>query len=886
MDSAPPVSAARMLEEELALLRPDRPASAAVPASGDEVGAALRAAHEERLSALCLSGGGVRSAAFATGLIEGLARRGRLATFDYLSTVSGGGYAGAWLSAWRHHARRTAGRPEAVAPPQPWPESTQRPGESAEPEPLLRLRRYARYLAPHTGVFSIDLWAVLATMGRNLLLIWLVLLPVLAALLLVPYIYYAGIRLLDRPLASGTRLGLAEPDTWFLAASVALIGAAVVYIGRNLPSLGGRGGTQRQFLLWCLVPLCLGALGLTVFWAFDEAPIRAVPTMVAAATLSALTWLVAGLATGRRWRPKTWIAAAISGAFAGAGIWFLTTGTFGGGHDLRFGYATFAFPLILGLGLAATVLHVGLSRDETSADDLEWWGRFGAWVLVIAIAWLAISGVVFWGPAAIDSLATGLLGLAEAPGARISGILGVLTTATGGAVALSGRAIHGDPEGRRMAPRLVAAAAVPSFVVLLLTLLALLNLKALRSISAGVLALDHSIASLMGQVHLMEAVVLTVACGAFGLLMAVLLPVNKFSLHGMYRNRLVRTFVGAARPEADRSPSPFTDFDRGDDVPLADLAVLGRPLHVVNITLNMVADTRLADQQRKSEAFTLSPLHAGAWKLGYRPSRDYAADRLHDGGITLGTAITLSGAAASPNMGARSSPLLTFLLTLMNARLGAWLGNPGLAGSAAWRAAEPRVGPWLLLRELFGSTTDESPYVFLSDGGHFENLGLYEMVRRRCHLIVVSDAGCDPDYAFGDLSNAIRLIRIDFSIPIEFPDGVPIGPRDAGATAHFAVGRIRYSAVDGPDAPDGILVYAKATLTGDEPWDVLNYARSAPAFPHESTAHQFFSEAQFESYRVLGRHTVDQLFAGDGVSPDMFRTATVSDVRVSPVEVG
>ena len=283
----------------------------------------------------------------------------------------------------------------------------------------------------------------------------------------------------------------------------------------------------------------------------------------------------------------------------------------------------------------------------------------------------------------------------------------------------------------------------------------------------------------------------------------------------------------------------------------------------------MVADRSLALQQRKSESFTISPLHAGSWALGYRRSAGYACERDSptSSGITLGNALTISGAAASPNMGARSTPALTFLLTLFNARLGAWLGNPGSAGVGTWRDADPRVGPWPLLRELFGLTTADSPYVLLSDGGHFENLGLYEMVRRRCRFILVSDAGCDPDYTFDDLSNAVRMIRIDFSIPIEFP-GEGIGMSRAGqghGNPHFTVGSIRYSAVD-PGADDGVLVYMKATLSGDEPADVLNYSRSHPDFPHQSTANQFFTEAQFESYRMLGLHTIEQVITAIPVS--------------------
>jgi hypothetical protein len=213
---------------------------------------------------------------------------------------------------------------------------------------------------------------------------------------------------------------------------------------------------------------------------------------------------------------------------------------------------------------------------------------------------------------------------------------------------------------------------------------------------------------------------------------------------------------------------------------------------------------------------------------------------------------------------------MTFLLTVFNARLGVWLGNPGHAGDATWRRAAPAFGVAPLVNELMAQTTDNNPYVLLSDGGHFDNLGLYEMIRRRCRYIVVSDAGCDGTYAFADLANAVRKIRIDFGIDIVFPDGLHIGPprpAEAAGSAHavtgrFAVGAIRYSAID-PGLKDGVLLYLKPTLLGDEPVDVANYARTHASFPHQSTTEQWFDEAQFESYRMLGLQTVAAVSGGE-----------------------
>ena len=159
-----------------------------------------------------------------------------------------------------------------------------------------------------------------------------------------------------------------------------------------------------------------------------------------------------------------------------------------------------------------------------------------------------------------------------------------------------------------------------------------------------------------------------------------------------------------------------------------------------------------------AESFILSPLYCGSKTTGYRPrhaprgtSRTTrsspgtgapALDAMTGYGddIRLGTAISVSGAAASPNAGYHSSPLVTILMTMLNARLGLWFGNPA---RAKWRRSGPNFA-FYLLGELLGRTTNKRQYVNLSDGGHFENLGAYELVRRRCRYIVVCDAGADP----------------------------------------------------------------------------------------------------------------------------------------------
>ncbi len=302
-----------------------------------------------------------------------------------------------------------------------------------------------------------------------------------------------------------------------------------------------------------------------------------------------------------------------------------------------------------------------------------------------------------------------------------------------------------------------------------------------------------------------------------------------------------------------------------------------RPLHIINIALNLVSGKELAWQERKAQPFTVSQLHAGSYNLGYREVKNYAISRQQNGALSLGTSLAISGAAVSPNMGYNSSPPVTFLLSLFNVRLGWWLGNPGVAGSTTYTKPSPFFAPRPLIAETLGMTDSQHPYIYLSDGAHFENLALYEMVRRRCHFILVSDAGADGKFNFDDLGNAIRKIRIDLGVPIRFLRDMPIQPRvkadalfaqkgkDEDKRKYCALATIQYSEVDGNDPKqDGWLLYIKPTVYGNEPSDVQNYAKAHPDFPHETTGDQMYSESQFESYRALGEYVIQQIIDGGG----------------------
>jgi hypothetical protein len=218
-------------------------------------------------------------------------------------------------------------------------------------------------------------------------------------------------------------------------------------------------------------------------------------------------------------------------------------------------------------------------------------------------------------------------------------------------------------------------------------------------------------------------------------------------------------------------------------------------------------------------------------------------------------------------MGYHSSPSLGFIMTLLNVRLGAWLGNPGPDGKATFNRSHPRPSLRPMFDEALGKTNDKNPYVYLSDSGHFENLGLYEMVRRRCRQIVLVDAGQDASFAFEDLGNAVRRIYIDMGVRITFDQMIAIFPHgakdDEKKGRYGALGTIHYEDVDssceGEPAPKGHLMYVKPAFYGEEPIDVYNYAKSSTTFTHETTANQFFTESQFESYRALGSYVVERV---------------------------
>ena len=914
--SAPSLSLERVLAEEYERLHGPL-AGKAAGAGG--LAALFEAIHGlgEKRAALCLSGGGIRSATFALGVLQGLARLKMLPRFHYLSTVSGGGYIGAWLTAWLH---RSGNDVAAVADSL----ATIDVAHKLAPEvaPVSHLRDYSNYLAPRPGLLSADSWTLLGTIMRNLILVWAVVLPLLAAGLIVPRLYLALIQAAPGP-AAETAIG----GRMLLAIGAISLAWAVGYIGASIPSNTTALRGQGYFLALCLLPLLISVLCLTVYWAWW--PTREWKPFVSfAVAVHLLAWAGYSIWLRTPWglrrqdegaRAKGFPAAlaellivVIAGAAAGYLAWYLATLFFPARPGFTLLYACLALGVFLSAFLLAATLLVGLISRWTEDEDREWWARSGSWLLIVGVVWLVLSALVIFGPLLLSgNVARWLL-------ASVGGLSG-LVTVIGGWSAKSA-AKPGTAAGAGMGSKLAwltLPTAAGVFAAVLLLAISWLTSALLGGLEGLTLARPPGPfptqwpfvqSDPSGHVDVLLAsppwLVLAVGTGLalLGCAVALLVNTNRFSLHAMYRARLIRAYLGASNLEHRRNP--FTGFDETDNIGMGELWPNPAPpapaapargkterkalFHVVNMALNLVHGDRLAWQERKAHSFTVSPLHAGSMAVndagGYRRTRaqpDVPNSRYGGSeGISLGTAITISGAAASPNMGYHSSPLVTFMMTFFNARLGWWLGNPGPAGNDTFYLSSPRFTVRPIVSEALGLTDRTSPYVYLSDGGHFDNLGLYEMVLRRCHVIVVSDGSCDANCNLNDLGGSIRKIRADLGVPIDFPGGISIYPRSSDPATlarglYWAVGRIRYSIVDPPapaadpvqaaadrDARDGWLLYVKAAYYGVEPPDVYEYARANEQFPHESTVDQFFSESQFESYRVLGLHAITRLGAG------------------------
>lgn len=844
-----------------------------------------------RPSAICLSGGGIRSATFNLGILQALQRQGILNLFDYLSTVSGGGFVGGWLSALKHRK----GTPEIT---------------NSNPA-VNYLREYSSYLNPRGGLLSADTWTLATVYIRNLALTWAVVLPCMAGALVAPQLilwFYAvkpdaGVgslvlmssfvammisigyiaahlpfnELSDESLAKLRTIVRSGAAALMLIVDIGYVWLSVFPLKWLIPILllqlfvviplflaRKRPAQDTDFVCGALLQLVVSAVGFTAVWNWMQGQglLADVRVFLVGGTAGVfVSWLVPSLYALRRKvadEQEVDFRLALSllllpaaAAMASLLAWFLGTR-----HWLTYSptlYTVFAVPTLIGVFLAGGTAMAGVISRRTTAEDEEWWARAGAWLLIAAVGWMIVTACVLYLPdglawltkeirtkSTID-MASALKGLA----AIFGGISAVLS-ALAGFSRKTGKANDGDTG----VVTILASIGATIGLVYIIGYVALVTDRIMEALASAMHVDPGNPFLLAGS---MAALLI------IGWLAGEAINTNKFSLHYYWRNRIVRAYLGASAGKIPDS-ARFTGFSEKDNLQMHELRGQ-RPFHVLNLALNLTDGSNLAWQERKAESFTISPLHCGNARLGYRRSELYGRLKFSGAqGISLGSAMALSGAAVSPNMGYMvSSPILRFLMTLFNLRLGAWLGNPGLAGDKTFRQSAPTHSVTPILREAFGLINDTSPYVYLSDGGHFENFGMYEMVRRKCQTILVSDASTDPNFDFESLAVSIRKIRIDFDVPIEIHNAAPIGRLKEKPATYFALGKILYSMssqAEFKELSDGHIMYIKASLTGDESEDIQNYGRVHPTFPQESIADQFFSESQFESYRALAEHIV------------------------------
>ena len=541
-----------------------------------------------------------------------------------------------------------------------------------------------------------------------------------------------------------------------------LLTISVVCTANNLGDLKTRRGILpfgQGLTQWLIVVPLLGAslLFAAVLWGNAGDPVLKGATYSKLLLKTWQRWLVPGILflILAFWLGLTSITQSVSKKFGIAGLttilsvgavyaalcsilllfvgWRATPGVRANWYACTFG----PFLVIVAFTLTI-VLVLGLLSRASNEDIREWWSRLGAWLGIYAGVWLllALAGVFLplWMAELVEFAgttwnATGVLGWIAT---TVAGLLAGKSASTGN---------NGHKSAAQIAQEWIARLAPVVFIA---------------GLVAGLTSAVHAIllyafgawpaAGQYANLYWLQFETISgwavVGCMAGVALLAFLyslrLDINIFSLSNFYRNRLVRCYLGATRD--DRKAQAFTGFDDADDLALSALVYdhnsptpYTGPLPIVNCALNLGGSSDLELHTRHSASFTLTPLHAGSSRslVGYVPllvdgSPHYCGV---ENAPTLGQAIAVSGAAASPNMGYHTSPLVAFLLTVFNVRLGWWFPHPSRQRTV--KRGSPGFSIEPLVQELFGSAGEKAAFLNLSDGGHFDNLGLYELVRRR-----------------------------------------------------------------------------------------------------------------------------------------------------------
>jgi hypothetical protein len=955
-----------------------------------------------RPTGVALSGGGIRSAIFALGLFQTLAKKGLLRRVDYLSTVSGGGYFGGFFTAL--FSRPDYAEVKSV-------EDALR----AESEPLRYLRRNGRYLAP-AGTH--DLLLGLSVLLRN----WLTVLAMTVALLMSAFLALEWLPHFVRDtfgldgIWQLAQLGFVERfafergvwlSGWLLPSAAILIGVAVPLgwayftLGRPGPSTDGRWSKVRDALKpgVALSHAVLVALGLQLHGS-GQGLLGPFPLKVWGAALIGLTLLTAASAMAA----ELWIV-----------VWAACSNKRQQGD--RF-WRWIAMPIAFGLGCLASALPVVLVGEITRTGISNPYLLAAANLMLLWVLAMLVRGLV--STIAKRAAAISAVNLDQFPRHTVSSWLKTWLVAAGALVLFAliqsaGRTLYAQMHedlGWVLSSLGAALASAAGFAKRLVVKLGekpdgkrsrgfpavfqyaaggLVAAAVLVGTSAGAACVTYGDSSLLprlgeliaqptqwGEPQVLEVAEVAERAGTWALVLVGVSLMFGFSrrllnnsTHSpLYSARITRTFLGAsnsqrtgsARDEDDVQRGAATHLMRDDDITLAEYFrhpqrapkgkaesppkaspyEKGAPLHLINVTINETVDGRsgMHEPDAKGIGLAVGPcgLSAGvrhhavfAWGqrkppkifpeqaeyrvFQYAPSDPGPLKKLLERPhsfpyeqLSLGQWLGVSGAAFTTGLGWRTNAGLSFLAGITNIRLGHWW-RPGI-----WRrlTATRILGVlfWVqqyLAREFFARFPGTANSLwYLSDGGHFENTGAYELIRRKAELILLVDAEADPTYEFEGLAHLVRKARVDFGAEIrfltredaEFGDLIHVDVLDRfgsldelrrgswkrdvrflknGADVPrldehgFTLDEVSLEAlsranaalavIDYRDAPPGYLVYIKPTLTGAEPIDVARYHTEHPSFPQETTGDQFFDEAQWESYRKLGEHIGEGVFA-------------------------
>ncbi len=871
------------------------------------LGPPMRPAPVPGRAGICCSGGGIRSAAYNLGALQALTDANEYQTADYISAVSGGSYIAAAYAIVASHSQ-----PGVIKPDRP-------PFHPGSPEEQF-LRNHSSYLAPGVAGKLSLLWRVVRGLVVNLTLIMLL---VTAVGLIGGWLVKDRMRFAGPPEGSvltvegrtGITLGrYASIEHEDFEGRIPLDEGSVVDI-RSLQVVLRRGALvkaarERHFAGRLITrnqppeeltkqPVGLdGAYGALVEGRFSERTGNAlvVPTD---ATIHLGNGAVLRFDTDARPMLKV---SRLSQVRRNGAIVELCRGGPCVAHDVPRWVLIVLFATVGG-AVACGTLDVFLRSRWAWTRGVERWSvRFG----VAAVAWFVLAiGLPETVEILLRNRSFPALDMGGVSGGGVLAlIVGVLADLTGG----RGRAAEAGAAGRvkvmtqklvsRVGPRLRSAfvALIGGIVgpLLILTTFVLIVTQGAKD------------GATEGQILIVTAA----GMGAF--LMWSTGDLIQWSVYPLYKRRLWSAFVlrRYEEPPGTQHAEAVPDYDR--PLRLGSLPE-GGPRLVVCAAAN-VSTQGVAPPGRPVSTFTFERDAVGGGLFGALSplEMESLADGEYAQYVTVASAFAISGAAVSPAMGKMTKRRFTFLMALANVRLGVWLPNPlrvrllqRRSTAAFWRAVrkstpgttppssdvaqaasdrEARlqrkewvrhyvVRPHYLLMELLGWNSYRRRFIYVTDGGHFENLGLVELLRRGCTYIYCFDASGGDVNSYATLGEAVALARSELGVDIDIHPETMSRPNGEKYCANDHVaGTITFP---GSTEPDGCIVFSRTAVISGAPWDVRSYAENDPAFPTHPTLDQLYTDEKFEAYRKLGNFTaqraIETMRSRRGVEPERLR---------------